>query len=153
MVQLNLTFISKSLLSYSKFMHSCEWCVERIKISSNNCNNHLSTEKFQDHNPWSFASKVVCVYNKLILQFFFWNEKKQSLNLLKELFKKMSIAKLLQKHFSSGFAVSKKEEERFQLSNYCCMSVKLFLAKDDKSIEFLFIGIIILILNWLEEFL
>ena len=59
-------------------MHNFEFNIERYKSSSNNGNSLWSNEKFEDHNPCIFASKVTFFMINLAKQLFFTNEEKRN---------------------------------------------------------------------------
>ena len=70
-------------------------CILKRVLGSHKSNDSY-TEKYQDHIPWSFAYKVVCVYNKFSKKV---EEKMLFTNLLKQLLKSMIIVKKRGKNF------------------------------------------------------
>ena len=63
-------------------------------VKSSDKNNGLYTEKYQDHIPYSFAFKVVCIDNKFSKRVALYRGKKMLLtDLLKQFLKSMIIAK------------------------------------------------------------
>ena len=55
------------------------------------------------------------------------------INLLKGFLKSLNIVKkVMKKHFSNNFIMSKKEEEQFQSSNICWICEKLIDDDDEK---------------------
>ena len=79
---------------YVDFKSILKW----IKINYRK-NNASYTEKYQDHIPCSFVYKVVCIDDRFSKPVVLYRRKMQSINLLKQFLKSMSIAKNNKKAF------------------------------------------------------
>ena len=62
-------------------------------VQTSDKNNTSYTEKYQDHIPWSFAYKVVCIYNKYSKKVVLYRKKMHFINSLKQFLKSMIIVK------------------------------------------------------------
>ena len=62
-------------------------------VQTSDKNNTSYTEKYQDHIPWSFAYKVVCIYNKYSKKVVLYRKKMHFINSLKQFLKSMVIVK------------------------------------------------------------
>ena len=96
------------------------------KVESSSKNNGSYTEKYQDHIPCSFAYKVVCANNNFSKKFVLCSGKNAAYRFT-DFCKKM-----IKKHFNKNLIMSAEEEEKFQLSNSCWISGKLFDVGDEK---------------------
>ena len=91
------------------------------------------TEKYQDHIPWSFAYKVVCVDNKFSKYVVIYRRKNAAYKFIEEILKECHCCKrIMKKHFNKNLVMSVDEEERFQLANSCWICNKLFDVEDEK---------------------
>ena len=97
-------------------------------------NSNISyTRKYQDHISCSFAYKVVCIDNKFSKNVVFYRGKNAVNKFIKSIFSEYNYCRrVVRKHFNKNLIISAKEEDRFQLSNICCICNKLFDVADNK---------------------
>ena len=88
MVQSNLKIISRNQLYHTDF----ESVLKGFQ-SNDNYDNASYTKKYQKHIPCSFAYEVVCINDRLSKPVVLCRRKMQSISLLKQFLKKMSISK------------------------------------------------------------
>ena len=100
--------------------------VERdiIEYGSIECDSNSSyTRKYQDHSPYSFAYKIVCIDNKFSKKVVLYRGKDAVYKFIKSILSEYNYCrKVMKKHFSKNLIMSAGEEETFQLSNICWIS-------------------------------
>ena len=96
-------------------------------------NNSSYTEKYQDHNPCSFAFKFVCIDNKFSKPVVLYRGKNAAYKFIEAVLKERCYCKkVIKKHFNKNLVLSAEDEQRFLLSNICRICNKLFDVQDDK---------------------
>ena len=120
----------KHIIVPFKIYADFECLLKRVKSSDKN--NGLYTEKYQDHNPRSFAYKVVCVDNKFSQKVVLYRGRNAVYSIKSILEEYDFCKKKIKNHFNKNLIMSAKEEERFQLTNSCWIREKLFDVGDDK---------------------
>ena len=89
------------------------------------------TRKYQNHIPYSFAYKVVCVDNKFSKKIVLYRGKDAVYEFIKSILN--DYRKVMKKCFGKNLIMSAEEEERFEQSNICRICGKLFQISDKKS--------------------
>ena len=103
------------------------------RIHSDDTNNNTSyTKRYIAHIPCSFVYKVVCIDTDLASQLFFKEEQMQSINLLKQFLKKITIAKKCWKSILIKICHVCRRWKSFKLSNKWWICNKLFAEADNK---------------------
>ena len=88
------------------------------RVKSSDKNNGSYTEKYQDHVPYGFAYKVVCVDNKFSKDVVLYRGKNAAYRFIEAIPREYEYCKkLAKKHFNKSLIMSTEEEEKFQLSN------------------------------------
>ena len=101
-------------------------------VKSSDKNNGSRTEKYQDHNPCSFAYKTVCVDNKFSKRVVLYREKNAAYRFIEAILNEYDYCKkMIKKHFNKNLIMSAEEEKRFQSSNSCWICNELFNVRDD----------------------
>ena len=126
-------------------------------VKSNDENNASYTEKYQDHIPFNFSYKVVCIDDRFSNPVVLYRGKNVIYSFIKTILEEHYYCKdVIKKHFNRNFVMSAEDEERFQPSNKCWIFNKLFDAGDNKigdrchitgKYEIRLIGVVILILD------
>ena len=103
-------------------------------VQSNDRNNNIPyTKKYQDHIPNSFAYKAVCIDDKFSKPIVLYRVKNAVYEFIDAILKEYNYCKKRkEKHFKKSLIMSTEDEERFQLSNKCCICDKLFDVADNK---------------------
>ena len=91
------------------------------------------SKKYQDHDPCSFAYKVVCIDDKFTKPIVVFRGENAAYEFIKAVFKEHEYCKkIMKKNFNKNLIMSVKEEEQFQLSNTCWIYEKLIDDDDEK---------------------
>ena len=112
----------------------------------------------------SFAYKVVCIDDRFTKPVVLYRGKNTVNKFIKVFLKEYECCqKVKKKHLNKNFVMSSKDEERFQSSNKCygyvinylmLKIIKLDITGNiEENIEAMLIGVVILILNWMEKVL
>ena len=122
----------KQLAVPFKIYADFECNVKRVK-SSDGGDNTSYTEKDQDHIPCSFPYKILYVDDKFSKPVVLYRGKNTSYRFIEAILKEYDYCKkVINKHFNKNLIMSAEDEERFQLSNKCWISDKLFDVGDNK---------------------
>ena len=90
-------------------------------------------KKYQDHNPCSFAYKRVCINERFTEPLVVFRGENAAYVFIKAILNEYEYCKkIMKKHFNKNLIMSKKEEEKFQLSNTCLICEKLNDGDDEK---------------------
>ena len=90
------------------------------------------TKKCQEHIPWSFAYKVVCVDNKYSKDIVLYRGKTAVFKFIEMILKEYAYCrKVMKKHFNKNLVMTAEENEEFERSNVCLICGKL-IGFDDK---------------------
>ena len=91
------------------------------------------TRKYQDHIPFNFAYKVVCVDNKFNKKVVLHKGKDAVYRFIKSILSEYNhCKKVTRKYFNKNLIISAEENERFEQSNVCQICNKLFDISDNK---------------------
>ena len=83
-------------------------------------------KKYQDHNPCSFAYKRVCINERFTEPLVVFRGENAAYVFIKAILNDYEYCKkIMKKRFNKNLIMSKKEEEKFQLSNTCLICEKL----------------------------
>ena len=99
------------------------------------------SKKYQDHDPCSFACKLVCIDNKLSKLIVVVRGKNAAYEFIKTILTEYQYCKqVMKKNFNKNFIMSYEEEEQLQSSNKCwiCENVKNSLMMTMKMLEIIF---------------
>ena len=88
----------------------------------------LIQKKYQDHIPFSFAYKLVCVDDEFTKPIIVFRGENAAYEFVKEY---QYCRKVMKKHFNKNLIMSEEEEE-FQSSNTCWICEKLIDNDDEK---------------------
>ena len=93
------------------------------------------TKKYQDHVPYSFAYKFVCIGNKFSKPTVVFRGKSTAYKSIKAILEEYKyFKKVMKKYFNKNLIISEKEEHLFQQSNSCWICEKL-IANDDEKVR------------------
>ena len=93
----------------------------------------LYTKKYQDHIPYSFSNKVVCIDDKYRIDVVFFRGKDAVFKFVKCIFKEYVYCRdVIKKHFNKNLVMSAEENERFEMTNICWICGKLINLDDNK---------------------
>ena len=121
----------KQLAVSFKIYSDFECLLKGVQSSYNKYSSYV--EQYQYHIPSSFAYKVACVDNKLSEKVVFYTAKNAIYRFIEAILKEYNYCKkVIKKHFDKNLIMSAKDKERFQLSNKCWISDKLFDVGDDQ---------------------
>ena len=85
-------------------------------VQSSNKSNISYTEKYQDHIPWSYAYKIVCIDNKISKKGLLYRGKTAVYKFIEAILKEYDYCKkIIKKHFNKNLIMSAEDEERFKL--------------------------------------
>ena len=91
------------------------------------------TKKYQDHVPYSFAYKFVCIGNKFSKPTVVFRGKSTAYKFIKAILEEYKyFKKVMKKHFNKNVIISEKEEHLFQQRNSCWICEKLIDNDDEK---------------------
>ena len=91
--------------------------------------NTACAKKYQDHIPFSFAYKVICIDDRFSKPVVFLQRKNAINKLIQAILKENEYCKeIIKKHF----VMSAEDERKFQSSNKCWICNKSFVAGDNK---------------------
>ena len=94
------------------------------------------TKKYQDHTPYSFVYKVVCIDDKFSKPIVVYRGKNAAYEFIKAILKEYKYCrKIKNKHFKKNLIMSEEEEHLFQQSNSCWICKKLIDHDDEKVID------------------
>ena len=103
------------------------------RVQSNDKNNALYTEKYQDQIRCSFVYKVVCIDDKFDKKVVLYRGKNAVYRFIKAILEEYYYRqKVIKKHFNEDLVMPAEDEERFQLSKICRRCDKLIDAGDNK---------------------
>ena len=89
------------------------------------------TKQYQDHVPYSFAYKVVCIDDKFRKSIVVFKRENAAYEFIKAILKEHEYCKkVMKKH--KNITMSENEEEQFQSSNSCWICKKLIDNDDQK---------------------
>ena len=110
------------------------------------------TQKYQDHVPYGFAYKVVCVDDRFTKPIVVYKGEHAPYEFIKAIFKEYKYCKkVMNKHFNKNLIMSEEEEHLFQQSNSCWICKNLLITMKKKleiiviwlvNLEALHIGIV-----------
>ena len=93
----------------------------------------LVQKKIQDHIPFSFPYKHVCVDNKFSKPIVLYRGENAAYKFIKAILKGYEYSnKLMKKYFNENLVLTEEEEENFQSSNTCWICEKLIEDDDEK---------------------
>ena len=90
------------------------------------------TSKYQDHNPGSFAYKVVCIDYKYSEDVVLYRGKNAVLKFLMCIFKEYDYCRRVMKKFSKNLVMTAEENEEFERSNIWWVCSELIDTDDNK---------------------
>ena len=91
------------------------------------------TKKYQDHVPFSFAYKVVCVDDRFTEPIVVYRGENAAYEFIKAILKQYKYCrKLIIKHFNKNLIISEEEEHLFQQSNGYWICKKLIDNDEEK---------------------
>ena len=89
------------------------------------------SKKYQDHIPFSFSYKLICVDDKFSKPIVVFRGENAAYEFIKAIFKEYQYCKkVIKKHFNKNLIMSEEEEEQFQSSNSCWICEKLIDDED-----------------------
>ena len=111
-----------------------ECILKQVESKSSEYNfNSSYKKKNQDHIPYSFTYKIVCIDNKFSKKVVLYRGKNFVYKFIKSILNECNYCrKVIKKYFNKNLIMSAGEKERFQLSNICWICNKLF----DVTLEF-----------------
>ena len=78
------------------------------------------TEKYQDHIPFSFAYKIVCIDDKFTKPTIIYRGKIAAYEFIKGILEEHKYCeKIMEEYFNKNLIMTDKEEDLFQKSNNC----------------------------------
>ena len=91
------------------------------------------SKKYQDHDPCSFAYKVVCIDDEFTKPIVVFRGENAAYEFIKAVLKEYEYCKkIMKKNFYENLIMSEKEEEQFQLSKTCWICEKLIDDDNEK---------------------
>ena len=89
-------------------------------------------KKYQDHIPYSFAYKVVCIDDRFTKPIIIYRGENAAYEFIKAILKEYKYCKkIINKYFDKNLIMSEEEEHLFQKSNSCRICKKL-LGNDEE---------------------
>ena len=116
-----------------KFYADFECNVKKVNSSgrSDKGENASYTEKYQNHIPCSFAYKVICVDDKFSKPTALCRSENVVYKFIDAIIKEYDYCReVIKQYFNKNLLMSEGDEERFQMSNKCCICDKLFDVGD-----------------------
>ena len=92
----------------------------------------LTQKKYQDHIPYSFAYKLVCVDDRFSKPIVVVRDKNAAFKFIEAILKEHEYCKKVMKKPFNKSLIMTEEEEQFQSSNTCWVCEKLI---DDKKVS------------------
>ena len=84
------------------------------------------TKKYQNHGPYSFAYKVVCVDNKFSKDVVLYRGKDAVFKFIRSIFKEYGYCRsVMKKHFNKNLVMTAEQNKEFERSNICWICGKL----------------------------
>ena len=97
------------------------------------CNKGSYTDKYQDHIPFSFAYKIVCIDDKFTKPTIIYNGENAADEFIKAILEEYKYCKkIINKHFNKNLVMTEEEEDLFQKSNNCWICKELIDNDEDK---------------------
>ena len=91
------------------------------------------SKKYQDHDPCSFAYKVVCIDDEFTKPIVVFRGENAAYEFIKAILKEYKYCKkVMKKHFNKNLIMSEEEEHLFQQSNSCWICEKLINNDNEK---------------------
>ena len=95
----------------------------------------LYTKKYDDHIPYSYAYKIVCIDDRFSKSILIYRGKNAAYEFTRAILKEYKYCKkIMKKHFSKNLIMNEEEEYLFQQSNSCSICGKL-IDNDDKKVR------------------
>ena len=92
----------------------------------------LTQKEYQDHIPYSFAYKVVCIDDRFTKPIVVYIGENAAYEFIKAILKEHKYCrKIMNKHFNKNLIMS-EEEDLFQQSNSCWICKKVFDNDEEK---------------------
>ena len=93
----------------------------------------LYTKKYQDHIPYSFVYKVVCIDDRFIKGIVVYRGENAAYGFIKVTMKEYKYCKkVMSKHYNKNLIMSEEEQHSFQQSNSCWICEKLIDNDEEK---------------------
>ena len=91
------------------------------------------TKKYQNHGPYSFAYKVVCVDNKFSKDVALYRGKDAVFKFIRSIFKEYGHCRsAMKKHFNKNLVMTAEQNKEFERSNICWICGKLIDCANNK---------------------
>ena len=91
------------------------------------------SKKYQDHIPFSFSYKLICVDDKFSKPIVVFRGENAAYEFIKAILKEYKYCKkVMNKHFNKNLIMSEEEEHLFQQSNSCWICKKLIDNDEEK---------------------
>ena len=119
---------SKQLSVPFKIYADFERILKDTEIYEGSC-----TKKFHDHDPCSYAFKVVCIDNRFSKPIVVYRGKNAAYEFIKAILEEYKYCKnIMKKHFNKKLIMSEEEEHLFQQINSCSICKKIINDDNEK---------------------